>query len=71
MDFKSNGWTKFIPECFDNRDLPEEEQMAVDIHWLNNGEKKRYADRVKGKSRKAIMRTAKAVDKAMFVENAL
>lgn len=74
MDLKlkssSDGWKIFIPEFAGNRELPKDKQMTVEVHWLDNGEQKRYGRMVKPKVKgKTLTSNAEAIDRLMFVQN--
>ena len=64
------GWTKFVPEFNDNKDLPEDQQISGEVHWLSHGEMKRYTEKIKIKRKgKRIVNNSAEVDRKIFTEN--
>jgi len=70
IDSKKGNWVKFVPEFEGNRELPEEEQISAEIHWLSHGEKKGYTKRITPfmKGRK-MHSNADEIDREMFTDN--
>lgn len=78
MDLKAskNKWITYAPDCAvgskNNRDLPPNEQVTVEVHPLNFGEQQRYNEmmRLKGKPNRGGFKTnAAEINRRMFCDN--
>lgn len=79
MDIRAtkNKWYVYAPDVMvgetNNRDLPESEQVTVEVHPLNNGESQHYQEMVKIKGRPGkrdgFKLNSAEVRRKMFIDN--
>lgn len=69
------GWVWYIPDFVlgnhDNRKMPEESQVQVEIHCLNRGEANKYREMttLKGDQKKGFKSNAAQVEFKQFIDN--